>query len=1265
MAEDTVTPGNKTDLKNLQQLDNNDLKREVELQSDNDDNNYIDEEGDEDGEYEEDKEDERNEEDNDNDNNSDIDNNLIGSDNENNNDGSSKYRKLPNKSKSFKRVKEQKDIQYSENLNNFLEKPPSGLSYIEDYNTFEIRNLSDMMIPGERYLGPEFTVGNYKFNLILVAQKKNSFVFSVYLEGHPLDEKEGEIWSFPVQFALQAWDPDNYAMNKHNRTRFRYNQRVTDWGFVSFIDSRNSVDANFFKNDKVNITAYVRVIDDFTHVLYSDFRDYDSKKITGYVGIENQGATCYLNSLLQSYFFTKNFRKKVYQIPTEDEIRFDFDTYEEYKNQPNTVSLALQRIFYKLQTSDVAITSKELTHSFGWTTADAFQQHDVQELNRILMDRLETKMKGTNIDGCLNDIFVGKMKSFIRCIDVDYESFRVEDFWDIQLNVKGLKNIQEAFENYVELELLNGDNKYDASAYGLQDAEKGVIFESFPDVLHVQLKRYEYDFEIDNMVKINDRYEFSNHLDLKPYISKTSENYNENWEYKLHCVLVHQGDVSIGHYYAMIKPNDEDKWFKFDDERVSRVTEETVFDEGFGRGPPQPYDRSMSRDEYQMHVIKHQTSAYMLVYVRESKLPEILAEVKENDIPPHISKQVEYEKEQELKIKKEREEMHLYVNFQIYTDKTFGNYEGFDIGPNPEDRQQYNEELYNPESFPLTFRILKSEPLSSIYEKLVEILGKDSKMIDKLRLWNIYRRSNNTFRVDRPIEAFIEDVEDCTVGTIGSILSKSVSRRRLSDSDAPIVLSLYLEDPTKDLKYLAKNSNLISTQGNYTNLEKYNLLVNQTDGNTDACLEPILDTTNIILFIKYFSYENQSITGLSHIIIPQETNSEFLNQILRIVLYISDDEQLLFYEELDPTKRFEIKNDKSFYSCEISYGDIICVSKKHQLRDDKNVQFKNFEECYKFMETKVHFILQILKRIGEDEEDYVFIEDSENLENVKDIDVWLSYNSSYSDIQEVIGNHISVAPEYIKLCTYSNDKKVDLKSTFDFSSYLCHASKKNTYTIFYEVLKFPLLQFEKMDLYTVYWVGNGICKEERHEFFLPMMSTVDQLVTKLESKINIDSNTRENLFGWFFEAPNKIKSAASLDDILDKKYPLVLGNFPQYKEYFQKNNVSKEVILINALQFYGSCDNLHGLPFFFDIIKNEPYESFKARLQKILGISDKEFNAARIGITNMSYTEYFDVSDTNKLDLYSLFGKNSLYLAIDHPDRSRRVSHASSIMIKN
>lgn len=47
----------------------------------------------------------------------------------------------------------------------------------------------------------------------------------------------------------------------------------------------------------------------------------------------------------------------------------------------------------QLQFTDGPVSTKDLTRSFGWDTSDAFQQHDVQELARILCDRLEEKMK--------------------------------------------------------------------------------------------------------------------------------------------------------------------------------------------------------------------------------------------------------------------------------------------------------------------------------------------------------------------------------------------------------------------------------------------------------------------------------------------------------------------------------------------------------------------------------------------------------------------------------------------------------------------------------------------------------------------------------------------------------------------------------------------------------------------------------------------------------------------------------------------------------
>ena len=118
------------------------------------------------------------------------------------------------------------------------------------------------------------------------------------------------------------------------------------------------------------------------------------------------------------------------------------------------------------------------------------------------MENLENKMKGTEVENLLNKMFVGKTKTYIKCIDVDYRSERIEDFWDIQLNVRGYQNLGESFNDYIAVEVMNGENKYFAEGHGLQDAKKGVIFESFPDVLHLHLKRFEYDLNTYAMCKV-------------------------------------------------------------------------------------------------------------------------------------------------------------------------------------------------------------------------------------------------------------------------------------------------------------------------------------------------------------------------------------------------------------------------------------------------------------------------------------------------------------------------------------------------------------------------------------------------------------------------------------------------------------------------------------------------------------------------------------------------------------------------------------------
>jgi len=74
---------------------------------------------------------------------------------------------------------------------------------------------------------------------------------------------------------------------------------------------------------------------------------------------------------------------------------------------------------------------------------------------------------------------------------------------------------------------------------------------------------------------------------------------------------------------------------KFDDDRVTPATLKEVLEENYG-GEPQGVNALNTRPN--IRTIKRFTNAYMLVYLRECMMDEILNDVTTADIPPHLSK---------------------------------------------------------------------------------------------------------------------------------------------------------------------------------------------------------------------------------------------------------------------------------------------------------------------------------------------------------------------------------------------------------------------------------------------------------------------------------------------------------------------------------------------------------------------------------------------------------------------------------------------------
>jgi ubiquitin C-terminal hydrolase len=435
-----------------------------------------------------------------------------------------------------------------------------------------------------------------------------------------------------------------------------------------------------------------------TRVSYS----HDSKKETGMVGINNLGATCYLNGLLQVLFHLVWFRRSVFKIPHENEL---------YRS---STTLGVQSVFMDLQKSSQAVDTHDLLAGFGWVSSDAFLQQDCQEMLRVLMDKLEEKMKDTIVNDHIKLIFGGTIRSFISCVNVAYESKREEDFYDVAVNVKGCINLLESFRQYTETELLEGENQYDAgTTYGKQDAKKGVVFTKLPPVMTIHLKRFDFDMQRLQMRKIHDYFEFPSYMNLDEFIGEDVLAANElarasgqdvpTNDYVLHSVLVHTGDYGGGHYYAYIRPSDAEhcdykvegekmrtkaqdikarlddivaekcnamnldvsnaspesletlkntvlyhelkhigrggKWFRFDDDNVYQVEEREAIEYHYGR-----LSEAQLRENRHFVVNNGFASAYMLLYVRADEIGDTMGNFENEELPYSLINRLKFEK---------------------------------------------------------------------------------------------------------------------------------------------------------------------------------------------------------------------------------------------------------------------------------------------------------------------------------------------------------------------------------------------------------------------------------------------------------------------------------------------------------------------------------------------------------------------------------------------------------------------------------------------
>ncbi|XP_072111624.1 ubiquitin carboxyl-terminal hydrolase 48-like isoform X5 [Mobula birostris] len=160
-----------------------------------------------------------------------------------------------------------------------------------------------------------------------------------------------------------------------------------------------------------------------------------SKPGKHFVGLKNQGATCYLNTLLQTWFMTQEVKECIASCKEEDSLICELRCLFERLSDGNERSLSTEQLTSQLNLS-------------------VYIQRDIEECFRSLVNKLSSKM------------------------DQDHKILK-----------------EKSLEQFLKEEKMEGDNKCYCNICDMKtETTSRYYFKHLPQILTFQLKRFEFDY---------------------------------------------------------------------------------------------------------------------------------------------------------------------------------------------------------------------------------------------------------------------------------------------------------------------------------------------------------------------------------------------------------------------------------------------------------------------------------------------------------------------------------------------------------------------------------------------------------------------------------------------------------------------------------------------------------------------------------------------------------------------------------------------------
>jgi ubiquitin carboxyl-terminal hydrolase 8 len=355
--------------------------------------------------------------------------------------------------------------------------------------------------------------------------------------------------------------------------------------------------------------------------------DAINKKIlvNGISSFNNIGNTCYLNAALQclmstdmfiNYFFSGKYRndlkknilkelvikyKKKINISNEvKEIEVPRRSYKhKFKKSLSYLIRNIINVYWRVRCS---IKPEKFKMKLGILNPRFLgaMQNDSEEVINLILDTIHEECKKkvivtiklkedsgllyksllfwkSNLESnysIVTSIFTGLFLMEHKCLECQTVSCNFETFNMISLPIPEAKStLEECLTKFIEREQLTDINQYSCDICKKKtNGEKTISFWKLPPRLIIQFKRYNNHksavFENKNTVMFP-----INELDMSIYINKLN---TIKSKYKLYAVIQQFGGIRGGHYIAYTRNLINDEWYKYDDETVTHIYDDTI-----------------------------------------------------------------------------------------------------------------------------------------------------------------------------------------------------------------------------------------------------------------------------------------------------------------------------------------------------------------------------------------------------------------------------------------------------------------------------------------------------------------------------------------------------------------------------------------------------------------------------------------------------------------------------------------------------------------